>query len=229
MEIGIVDTGVDVLDPRLKGCCIHGISLSDSCGQITESGEFGDLVGHGTSVAAMIHAFCPSAPLFAVRIAQQAGGHNCERVSERVMAAAIDSCRERRIRVVNVSYSIQSVEKHGPLERACEAARAENTIIVAAYHNQSDEPHFPAGFSCVIGVKIGPQLPRGRVAVLSESQMNVAAWGGPVTAFGANSAGMQFYYANSYATAHVSALIGRMLLVDDRLNLQRAMGYFRSI
>ncbi len=227
-QIGVIDTGVDVSDPRLSGCRIEGASVNDCSGVVTVCNDFEDLVGHGTGVAALIHAFCTDASLFAVRIAQVVNQEvSCE-VSESRLAAAIDLCRELGIRLINVSYCIRLFEeKGGPLERACEAAMAANIIVVAAHNNRSNAECFPAAFASVIGVKRAHNVPRGSIVLVSELDKNVATWGGPV-ATTSHAADMRFLYGNSYAAAHVSAMIGRMMLVDDCLDLGRAFAYLKN-
>jgi subtilisin family serine protease len=245
----VIDSGVDGSHRWLKGVAGGaGFELVDGQRRLVPD-AYDDLFGHGTAVASLIHAFCPEADLYAVRLASYAyvatGLGSPPMVSssaselpylelgvpESGLAQAIDWCVERGgIQVVNMSYSLDATEldTDGPLSRACRGAWEQGVTVVSSYGNRKNAMSFPAALATVIGVRRSLTLPPGRVEILSAENRDVAAWGGPVrTAFLKDT--VSHVYGTSLSSAHVAAMIGRMYLANDRIGPDEAFGYLKQV
>jgi subtilisin family serine protease len=213
VRIGVVDTGVDRAHPSFKRRKPKGIGVRRQGDDYCFESDFHDLHGHGTAMAARIQSFCPKARICAVRIAQQEGDGVTPLVQARALAMGIEWCVDQGIRIVNVSYSIAEAPEDGVLVRACEKAHERGVIVVASYRNGEQGPVWPAAFPTVIGVRGRGDLQPGQVAVLSEENFDLWAFGG----------------SNSIATAQVSAMVGRIHSVDERYGLEEVFAFLMEV
>jgi subtilisin family serine protease len=213
IRIGVVDTGVDRTHPSFKRRKPKGIGVRREGDDYCFEPDFHDLCGHGAAIAARIQAFCPKARIWGVRIAQQDGDGATPLVQARALAMGIEWCVDQGIRIVNVSYSIAEAPEDGVLVRACEKAHQQGVIVVASYRNGKEGPVWPAAFPMVIGVRSRKDLQPGQVAVLSEENFDLWAFGG----------------SNSIATAQVSAMVGRIHSVDERYGLEEVFAFLMEV
>lgn len=214
VHIGIVDTGVDREHSAFERRKPMGIGVRRVGDGYSYEPDYYDFAGHGTAMAARIQASCETAQICAVRIAQQDGNGAVVRVQEQALAMGIEWCVDEGIRIINVSYSIAEAPDGGFLDRACRKAYENGTILVAAYRNGEEEmPVYPASLPTVIGVRCRGDLKSGEVSVLSEENLDLFAWGG----------------SNSIATAHVSAMVGRIHSIDDSLGLEAVFAYLKEV
>ena len=211
--IGVIDTGVDAGASVFEEHGVRGIGIRRVGNRYEYDSDFHDLGGHGTAMAARIQAFCETAQIYAVRIAQREGCGVAVKVQAQAMAMGIEWCVEHGIRIVNVSYNIAEAPSGGCLVRACREAHDNGTIIVAAYRKDEERCVYPAGFGTVIGVRRRDDLQPGQVAVFSEENHDLFAFG----------------TSNSIACAQVSAMVGRIHTVDDRYGLEEVFAFFREV
>lgn len=213
VQIGVVDTGLDREHPCFKRRKPKGIGVKQQGDRYQYGPSFEDLHGHGTAIAAQIQAFCTKACIHAVRIAQQGENGAVVRVQEQALAMGIEWCVDQGIRIVNVSYTIEAAAEDGFLARACRKAYEKGVILVAAYRNGEKGPAYPAAFPTVIGVRCRSDLQPGQVSVLDAENLDLYAWG----------------RSNSFATAQVSAMVGRIHSVDDRYGLEEVFAFLREV
>ena len=186
-----------------------------------------DRHGHGTAVASLLAAFCPEAIIVPVRIAQVQGGHSTYFVSEKILAQAIDWCINKKIRLINVSYSIEGVQNNGLLAKVCRRAAENHTIIIAAYRNGFQKPVYPAAFPFVIGVSIRADIEYAQIAMTSENNHDVVASGGPYQTISPDNK-PRIVFGTSFATAQVSGMVARMLVVRPTLTFNQVFGYLKK-
>jgi subtilisin family serine protease len=213
VRIGIVDTGLDLDHPAFRRMKPRGIGIVRGEDNYRYEADIHDLHGHGTAMAARIHAFCPKARLYAVRIAQQNGNCVIARVQEQALAMGIEWCVDQGIRIVNVSYSIEEAAEDGPLTLACRKAHEKGVILVASYRNGEERPVYPAAFPTVIGVRRRDNLNPGEVSVLCAENHDLFAWGG----------------SNSSACAQVSSMVGRIHAIDGSLGLEQVFAFLTEV
>jgi subtilisin family serine protease len=213
VRIGIVDTGVDRQHKKFEQRELSGVGLCRREGTYHFEPDFHDLNGHGTAMASLIVSICKDASIHVVRIAQENDDGVTVRVPEQVLATGIEWCVEQDIRIVNVSYNIAEAADNGFLDRACQKAYENGTILVAAYHNGEEIPAYPAAFPTVIGVRRRGDLKPGEVSMLAEENLDLYAWG----------------TSNSIATAQVSAMVGRIHSIDDSLGLEEVFAFLMEV
>ncbi|MGC8641608.1 MAG: S8 family serine peptidase [Isosphaeraceae bacterium] len=245
IRIAVVDSGVNAAHPWLDGVA-GGAGFEYERGEYRlVPGAFDDLLGHGTSVASLIHAFCPQAELYAVRVATchhpEEWGEMQARyprgkfptvepdVPEPQLAEALEWCIKQSIDIVNMSYSFEQVDgEKGPLAEVCRQAYERGMTIVGSYKNDSDAPAYPAFFPTVIGVRRSRTLPPGRVEVLSEANKDVAGWGGPVRVAHLGER-VCYCFGTSLTCPHVAAIVGRIYRAAGRVGPDRVFEYLKRI
>jgi len=218
-SIGIVDTGSNFF--------ANGVAVDLQNAKCVISSDTSDHHGHGSSVASLLAALCPEATLVPIRIAQVNEGQSTPSVPENVLACGIDWCIDNRIRLVNISYSIEKVHEDGPLTAVCRKAAENNIIIVAAYRNGYQKPVYPAAFPSVIGVSIHRDLDHAQIAIVSEKNHDVATFGGPyqITSPGNTP---KIVCGTSFATAQVTGMVARMLAIKPVLTFKQVFCYLKK-
>jgi subtilisin len=225
MSIAIVDTGVTGLNDKVQ----TGIAIK-ICGKAKKhfiEPDFSDPHGHGTDVACILSALCPGSTFTAVRIVQQCLSNTSALIPELALALGISWCIDNQIRLVNISYSIEKVSNDGSLATVCRRAAKNNVILVAAYRNAFQKPVYPAAFPSVIGVSIRRDLDHAQIAIVSEKNHDVAAFGGPyqITLPGNES---KIVNGTSFATAQVTGMVARMLAIKPTLTLKQVFHYLKK-
>ncbi|MFI2208104.1 type VII secretion-associated serine protease mycosin [Streptomyces sp. NPDC020141] len=172
VRVAVIDTGVDIKNPQLKGAvdAKSGLNLlprglKDANGDKVERGaENGttDTVGHGTKVAGVIAArpmegtgfsgLAPGATI--IPIQQNDAEGNGTAVS---LAKAIDEAVERGAGVINISQDTANAEKPTPLlEQAVNRALDEGAVVVASAGNEglggNVKKTYPASYDGVLAV-----------------------------------------------------------------------------
>lgn len=149
VRIGVIDSGWDreLSDPRIA----HGVGLVDPQDELEllRSDDDHDRIGHGTACGDLILQIAPKAEIVPIRVF----GRRLE-TSPPLLQVALAWAVERRLHVVNMSLGTLLPEARDPLYVACELARRDGIIVVAAGHAQK-RGSFPAAFDNVIGVAAG--------------------------------------------------------------------------
>lgn len=171
LRIGIVDTGVNPWHSHIRGA-VDGCRLSlDADGRIREDGDFRDLVGHGTAVAAIIREALAGAEIFAVRVFDAAGATYPSLVARGILRAAAEQCA-----YVNLSLDVAPGPGAGALAAACVAAQRAGCVLVASA--RPDRPQgLPASLPGVYAVTADDALQPGDVR--DDGGLRLAAPGRP--------------------------------------------------
>jgi Subtilase family len=145
VRIGIIDSGVNVAHPHI-GNITGGVNIA--------SGEpdpsYVDHLGHGTAIAALIHARAPQADLFAVKIFQNALATNLATV-----LTAIDWCLENEVDLINLSLGTTNREHQPAFEAAVSRLHTNGVVIVSAFEMHGT-PALPGSLPGVVGVLADP-------------------------------------------------------------------------
>lgn len=170
VRVAVLDTGVDMNHPDLKG------NLQGGCDTINERPEPIDDNGHGTHVAGTIAAqnndfgvvgVAPEASIYAVKAFDSRGQGQ---VSDIVQG--VEWCVQRRMNIMNMSFGTRESSK--ALTLAIEKAAAAGIIMVAAAGNEGrqDAVLYPGRDPNVIAVAATTQ--DDRIASFSSSGREVA-------------------------------------------------------
>ncbi len=170
ITVAVIDSGVDASHPDLVGQVLPGLDLVDSAG----SGDT-DLVGHGTTVAALIAGradgngvvgIAPKAKILPVRVLDQQNRYNDALIVANGVRWAVD----HGARVINLSLggSVSSP----PLAAALDYAFAKDVVVVACTGNVSASATPNVWY---------PAREPGVIAVTGTDQAGDQLWSGSIT------------------------------------------------
>jgi len=204
VRVAVIDSGVDATHPAV-GPLAGGVAvdLVDGRARLVE-GPHEDLFGHGTACAGIIRRVAPDAELFSVRVL----GTSLSGTGAAFLAG-LRWALEHDVHVVNLSLSTRRREHFAALHELADRAYFDNRMLVAAVNNVPGAS-YPSEFSSVFSVaacagsdpfalryNAAPPVEFGAPGIAVD-----VAWvgGATMTATG-----------NSFAAAHVSGLIARIL------------------
>lgn len=220
--VAIVDSGIDVGNPHLRGVQISGVNL---VGDGERVDGLSDLTGHGTAIAGIIASqpvegsgvvgLAPDVELMSVRVFRSDSDQDAEAgfgPSAQKIADGIRYAADHGADVINVSLSQESDSSE--LRAAVEHAAAAGALVVASAGNRKadedapDAARYPAGYAQALGVTAADGAGRATDASVHGPQVDVAAPGQDVLTIAAN--GKDCLYAaeapaSSYATGYASA------------------------
>lgn len=149
IRIGIVDSGVHGEHPHVGG--IAGGVTVGADGYVP---GYVDCLGHGTAIAALIHALAPEAELYAVRVFDDRLATSIGRVIR-----AIDWCLENEMEIVNLSLGTMNPAHRAAFAAAVERVHDAGAALVSAYE-MNDQPMLPGSMAGAIGVAMDADCPR---------------------------------------------------------------------
>jgi subtilisin family serine protease len=170
--VAIIDSGVDLNDPRLKGAKIGGMSLSMNATQhVLIAGDFADENGHGTEVASAIHQMAPDAQLLCVKIMDAR-----LRTTADLMAAGIEVSAKHGCGVVNLSLGTPNMGKALLLRDCCAAAVERGAVVLGAAHPKGERA-YPADLPETVGVASHPDCPPEKFYYFAPHRFPTKVWG----------------------------------------------------
>jgi subtilisin len=147
VRVAIVDSGVEADHPAVGGRLIRSVrvELEGEETQVVDDAG-GDVVGHGTACAGIIHGLAPAAELVSVRVL---GPDN--RAHGLAFAAALEWVVSQGIGVANLSLSSRRESLFGAFHDLADQAYFANSVLVCAANNLP-LPSYPSLFASVISV-----------------------------------------------------------------------------
>lgn len=171
IRIAVIDSGWDRTcpDPRV----LPGVGLVDPADDLAmlRTDDDHDRVGHGTACINQILRIAPDARVHPVRVF----GGDLE-TSPGTLQAGILWAIEQGVQVINLSLGTTLEGTLHPLYAACERARRQGIVVVAAGHN-SRSWSYPAIFENVIGVSAERFESPYEYRYLPDEAMECQAWG----------------------------------------------------
>jgi subtilisin family serine protease len=202
VKVAVIDSGINAHHSHVRRIS-GGVGIAcDPSGSIVFSDDHRDYDGHGTAVAGILRAKAPDVELYSVRVLQDR-----LRTESRVLAAAIRSCIANDIRVINLSLGTLRISEIDPLRHACEVAAEREIILVAA--GSEEERILPASLSCVVSVSADECCGWNDYAYHESGYVEFRAHPWPRPLPGRAQTGN--LRGHSMATAHVSALVARIV------------------
>lgn len=221
VTIAIIDSGINVNDPKLKGMQIQGWSIElGATGHALLRPEFEDEHGHGTEIATAIAALAPRARLLAVKIMGKK-----LRTSAELMAAGIETAARNGANVINLSLGTPNMGKALLLREACAQAVELGAVVLAAAHPQGERA-YPADLPETVGVTSDPKCPPDRFFYFDPERFPRKTWPAFTEKFLAyghtdprsGNKTRQRYRGSGLATAYMSAYTACLRQARPRLD-----------
>lgn len=223
--VAVIDTGVDVRHPQLKGQVIGGPDVLGKPGGPSTA----DCSGHGTGVAGIIvarplpgllfHGVAPGARVYSIRQTDQPA-FGPKRGTAAGMATAIRLAVRARAKVINISAT---TPVDVPVLRAAVAfAMAHDVVVVAAAGNDDpnnptqDDPnaiYYPAAYPGVLAVASSDRDDKRADQSHAASYVKVAAPGKDVDTTGPNGGSKGLYVTQSGTSFAAPYVAGTVALV----------------
>jgi Subtilase family len=210
VKVAVVDSGINAHHSHVQRVS-GGVGITcDADGLIAFNDDSRDYQGHGTAIAGILRSKAPDVELYSVKVFAER-----LRTDSRVLAAAIRSCLANEIRIINLSLGTHQNSESDPLRHACEVAAERGIILVAA--GAEGERIFPASFPCVVSVSSDERCGWSEYVYKEGSEVEFRAhpWPRPLHGVPQN----DNLRGHSMATAHVSALVARIVEAYPRAGL----------
>ena len=205
VRIAVIDSGVHAGHPHVNGVA-GGVAIT---AEGRESREFGDQLGHGTAVTAVIREKAPEAAIFAVKIFHDSLATRIE-----PLIRAIDWSIDNGMQLINLSLGTSNPEHEGVLIRSLERVRAKGILLIAAFEDGGVR-WLPGTLPGASPVVIDWDCPRNeyRTSVLSDGRVLYHASGYPRPI--PNVPVERNLKGISFAVANVTGLLAREPLKRD--------------
>lgn len=205
VTVAIIDSGVDGDHPAVGGRLVRSlrVELSEGDGQVVED-EGGDVVGHGTACAGIIHGLAPDAELISIRVL---GADN--KGKGLAFAHAIDWVVENGIPVTNMSLSSRSEPLFATFHDLADQAYFADCLLVCSASNMQGHESYPSVFSSVVSVA-AHDIPEPTTFFYNpKPPVEFGAWGVdvPVAWLGGSTI---VATGNSFAAPHITGLLTRL-------------------
>nr|WP_320015774.1 S8 family serine peptidase [uncultured Desulfobacter sp.] len=197
-DIAIIDSGINPGHPHVGSITGgHGYETDPETGQVKQTNDFMDNIGHGTAIAGIIKEKVPDAGLYAVKIFSQDLG-----TSLPVLTQALAWCVRRKFDIIHLSLGIENKDSAGPLKQLCDTAREKGILIIASARGP-EHRIYPACFSNVVGAYRHPDCAWDDLVFHAESPVAFGAHGFPRPIPGLPQE--KNFQGHSFAAAHVTA------------------------
>ncbi|MCP4750156.1 MAG: S8 family serine peptidase [Proteobacteria bacterium] len=210
MNIVIIDSGINPQHSHVGGA-VDGLSMKmDVNGQIVDTSDFSDSIGHGTAIAGIVRKRVPNAPIFAIKIF-----HEALSAPLSLLIAALKRAIERKPNLIHLSLGTVLQESREPLGQLCRSANNNNSIIVAAARTP-DDVVYPSVFESVIGVCQDKNCDATTIARYTDNPIEFGACGYPRDIQGLPRE--LNFHGSSFAAAHVTSRVARILEENPTFN-----------
>lgn len=224
VTVAVVDSGVDAAHPSV-GAVGRAVALrwDSQTGQVLSAeGPHDDLFGHGTACAGIIRHAAPGAAIWSVRVlGSRLTGKGA------VFAAGLRWAINHGAHVVNLSLSTSREDYFGLFHQIADEAAFAGVVLVCAANNVP-APTYPAQFSSVISV----------AAHDGQDPFGLDANATPPADFGAPGIDVRVPWlsgstivatGNSFAAAHVTGLVARLLSKRPHLTPYEVKTVLRAV
>jgi subtilisin family serine protease len=206
VRVLVVDSGVETGHPALRQRSIASwrTEIDPRGFRRIVRDEGGDSCGHGTAVAAVIHAHAPDASIDSVRVIGEVGG------SSHLVIAALHWAIDQGYHVVNCSFSTPDAQFLADYKTVVDRAFCRNMAIVSACNNRDyGSVEYPGSFPTVLSTDFGPleglalrRRPGQLVEFVARGERVLVAY---------KSGEYRMMTGSSIAAPHLTALVARVL------------------
>lgn len=150
IRVAVVDSGIDADHPWLGDCVDRAggiaVSLDEQDNPIIVPGPHGDVFGHGTACAGIIHSFAPDAAITSVRVL---GPGLTGKAA--AFLAGLEWAIDQGFHVINLSLGTTKRDWALAFHELCDRAYFQNSLIVTAANNVN-RMSFPSLYASVTSV-----------------------------------------------------------------------------
>ncbi len=203
IRVTVIDSGVNPWHSHVQGVEGGRSFRLSSSGDIEESGDYRDELGHGTAVAGVVCERAPHVRLQAFKIF-----HRELFAPARVLLAALGQAVRMQSKIIHLSLGTEQPGVRGALADICREAEEQDIVIVAAGRGPEDRV-CPASLESVIGVYWDPSCMEGSVLYHPGKPVEFGAYGRPRPLPGLPQENN--LRGNSFAAARVTALAAAYL------------------
>jgi subtilisin family serine protease len=204
VKVAVIDSGIDAAHPAIGGAVQGQVAVTESAhGPAFDTAPHGDSLGHGTACAGIIRSIAPDAELYSVKVLHG------RRTTGSAFSAGLHWAIENRMQVCNLSLGTTKKDFHWVLHELADQAYFRNVILITAANNLPT-PSYPS--NCASVITVGAHATQDPSIVYYNPR--------PPVEFGALGIGVRVAWSdggwltatgNSFAAAHVSGLVARIL------------------
>lgn len=206
VRVALIDSGINVQHSHV-GFLAGGIAFSATdAGEVRESSDYADRLGHGTALAGILRAKAPHVELYAVKIFTDRLA-----ASITVLEAALRWAVEQRMHIINLSLGTTNVAHRSRLEAIVTLANASGSLLVASSPPGRMDV-FPAVLPGAIGVAGDDECGWSEHRYIADDPIPFRAHPCPRPLPGPAQA--RNFRGHSFASAHLSAAL--TLLLEQR-------------
>lgn len=229
IRIAILDSGIDPTHPDLSNAPLESpltVQLISRQIQVSPN-QHGDVLGHGTAIAGIIHSLAPNAVLLDVNVlTSRLRQHRHEIVRMGAMTAI-----QNEADILNCSFGVPATSVTLPIykEWTDNAYYQGCHVIAAAGYRKTDSPNreWPAGFPQVISVAAG-RIPSEQLRYHTGSGTPFEAAGVEIRTL-APGGSYETLTGSSFAAAHISGLLARLLSQFPKLPPSAGYALLRAV
>lgn len=209
VRIALIDSGINAGHSHV-GPIAGGVAFDvDPEGEVLETSDYRDSLGHGTALAGILKFKAPEATVFAVKVFTDRLVTSIE-----VLEAALSWAIEHKMHVVNLSLGTDNPEHRARMIRIAARAKRAGTLIAASSPPERADM-LPAALDGVFGVAASDDCSWSEYRYISDDTVHFRAHPSPRPLPGLDQS--RNYRGHSFASAHLSALLA--LLIQDRPGL----------
>ena len=206
ITVAIINSGVDGGHPAVGGRLVRSLRVDLALEQpeVVEDADGGDVVGHGTACAGIIHSLAPEAEFISIRVL---GPDN--KGKGIAFAYALEWVVDHAIPVSNLSLSSKSEALFPTFHDLVDRAYFANCLLVCSASNYPGQDSYPSTFSSVVSVA-AHDIPDPMTWFYNpRPPVEFGAWGVDVPVAWIDGSTI-VATGNSFATPHITGLLTRL-------------------
>lgn len=209
VKVVIIDTGVDVNNPRFNNTYDEGIAFSLKDDVVIMSNDCQDEVGHGTAISDIILNECKEVQIIPIKVI----GINYY-TEENVLLEALNYVLNNiECDVINMSLGLNTCVRSEELENIICKFKDKGTVVVSAFNNDGSMS-YPAMLKNVIGVdSTNESTSVDYYEFIENSEINIRAMGGNQRVLWL-SGQHKVVCGSSFAAAHITAIVASLINKD---------------